>query len=131
MIRMMKLKIVAATMGVIVLGGGGAIAVSQLMAHQQASKPKASAAAPATRPATAAPASAVQAKSRRLIANSPKEALTMFAKAAREVDVEGMKSLVKIEDPKEEVLLLAACDFSGANAAFLNAVMEKFGEEST
>jgi RNA polymerase sigma factor (sigma-70 family) len=119
MIRMMKIKLVAATMGAVILGGSGVVALNQLLA-QSAAK---TAQAPATAPAAAQ-------QPRKLIAKSPKEAMTLFAKASREVDIEGMKSLVHIEDPREEQLLLSACDFAGANAAFLAAVKEKFGAEA-
>ena len=124
MIRIARVKLVAAVVGVVVTAGGGVIAVNQLMA--QSSAPKAPAVVALNEPATQ-PASP-SAEKNRAGAATPKDALRALAAAGRAADVEGMKSLVNIKNPSEEQLLLAACEYAGTRKTFLETVNTKFGE---
>ena len=108
MIRIAQVKLVAAVVAVVLTTGGGIVAVNQLWAQSNASKP-----------------AAVVASNE---AATPKAALHALAAAARAADVEGMKKLVDIRNPSEQQLLLAACEYAGARKALLEAVNAKFGE---
>ena len=108
MIRIAQVKLVAAVVAVVLTAGGGVVAVNQLWAQSNASKP-----------------AAVVASNE---AATPKAALHALAAAARAADVEGMKKLVDIRNPSEQQLLLAACEYAGARQALLEAVNAKFGE---
>ena len=111
MMRIAKMKLVAAVVAVVLTAGGGIVAVNQLMA--QSSAPKSTAAITSNEPTGAA---------------TPKAALHALAAAGRAADVEGMKALVDIRNPPEEQLLQAACEYAGSRKAFLEAVNAKFGE---
>ena len=117
MIRVAQVKMVAAVAAVVLTAGGGMLAMNQLMAQSNASKPPtvASSNEPTIKPASAG-------------AETPKAALRALAVAGRAADVEGMKMLVDIKNPAEEQLLLAACEYAGARKAFLEAVNARFGE---
>jgi hypothetical protein len=104
---------VAAVVAVVLTAGGGIVAVNQLWAQSNASKPAAVVASNEAARADAA---------------TPKAALHALAAAARTADVEGMKKLVDIKNPSEQQLLLAACEYAGARKALLEAVNAKFGE---
>jgi hypothetical protein len=112
MIRIAQVKLVAAVVAVVSTAGGGIVAVNQLMAQSGAPKPVA----------------VVSSNENRAAAATPKAALHALAAAAREADVEGMKMLVDINNPPEEQLLLAACEYAGTRKTFFEAVNAKFGE---
>ena len=120
MLRMTRVKLVAAVVAAVSTAGGGIVAVNQLMA----SRPPMSAMSssePTTRPSMA---SAPQ----DLNATSPKAALRALAAATRAADVERMKQLVDIKNPSEEQLLLAACEYAVARKTFFQAVNSRYGE---
>jgi RNA polymerase sigma factor (sigma-70 family) len=108
MIRIAQVKLVVAVVAVVSTAGGGIVAVNQLMAQSNASKP-----------------AAVVASNE---AATPKATLLALAAAARAADVEGIKKLVDTKNPSDQQLLLAACEYSGARKALLEAVNAKFGE---
>ena len=113
MIKIARVKLVAAVVAVVLTAGGGILAVNQLMAQSNA--PKSPAVRASNEPAPAGAA-------------TPKAALHALAAAGRAADVEGMKKLVAIKNPSEEQLLLAACEYAGTRKALLEAVNAKFGE---
>ena len=124
MIRIAQAKLVAAVVAVVVTAGGGTVAVNQLMAQSSSPNPPpvARSSEPAIKPAEA------PAPENRAGAATPKAALHALAAAGRAADVEGMKMLVDIDNPSEEQLLLAACEYAGTRKAFLETVNAKFGE---
>ncbi len=123
MIRVAKVKLVAAVVAVVLTAGGGVVAVNQLMAQSNA--PQATA---VTSNKPAAGLSSASAPEQRAGAATPKAALHALAAAGRAADVEGMKKLVDIKNPSEEQLLAAASEYAGARKAFLDTVEAKFGE---
>ena len=130
MIRVAQMKLVAVVVAVVVTAGGGVIAMNQLMAQPDApqASPIVLAAGPTSQPGNPASAPA-PAAARNIRADTPKDAIRMFAEAVRSTDVEAMKQLSEIKDPREEKLLLAACDYTGALNGFFEAVKDKFGEQ--
>ena len=112
MIRIAKVKLVAAVVAVVSTAGGGIVAVNQLMAQSSTPRPTALATSNENRAGAA----------------TPKAALHALAAAGRAADVEGMKMLVDINNPSEEQLLLAACEYAGTRKTFFEAVNAKFGE---
>src|SRR5688572_11588520 len=112
MIRIAQVKLVAAVVAVVITAGGGAVAVNQLMAQSSAPRPTA----------------VLASNENRAGAATPKAALHALAAAGRAADVEGMKMLVDINNPSEEQLLLAACEYAGTRKTFLETVNAKFGE---
>ena len=116
MIRYAQIKsaAIAATITLAVVGSAvGLLTAATLLAQ--------SAKAPATQPA--AQASAVV---RELDATTPKSALHALARAIRAADVETMNALVYTEDPSEEGLLEAACEYVTAMKSFNDAVSGRF-----
>lgn len=114
MIRIAKIKLVAAV-AAIVISGGGLIAMNQLFAKTAEPKPAASTPVAATQPA---------------VANTPKQALKEFAAAVRKGDASRLPEMAVVETDEERELIRAACAYTDATGSFSAAVADKFGAEA-
>lgn len=126
MIRIARVKLVAAVVAVVTTAGGGIFAVNQLMA--QSAAPKATAAVATSNEPVAGLASTSTAVEERAGAATPKDALHALAAAARAADVEAMKKLVDVKNPPEEQLLAAAGEYATARKVFLETVHSRYGQ---
>jgi RNA polymerase sigma factor (sigma-70 family) len=127
MYRMIKIKLVAGTMAIVVLGGGGVIAVNQLFAQNAQNPPvKTVAQTPATQPAAGAQTPATQP----IDLSTPKGALRAFVNATRAADFETLARASKTDagDDMESMLIAAANIYQKSMGDLFSAVREKFGE---
>ncbi|MBC8107900.1 MAG: sigma-70 family RNA polymerase sigma factor [Anaerolineae bacterium] len=128
MFRIIKIKLVAGTIAVVVLGGGGVIAVNQLFAQNtQNPSNKSDARTPATQPAAAA----AQAPATQPIdVSTPKGALRAFTNATRSADFETLQRVSKTDagDDLESTLIAAANNYQKAMGELISAVRDKFGD---
>jgi len=127
MIRMTRIKLVAATMAIVLLGGGGLIAVNQLFAqHAQTAPKKPAAQTPGTQPGAAGQAPATQP----IDLSTPKGALRAFANATRAADFETLARVSKTEpgDDLEIMLINASYAYQKGMGELFAAVRAKFGD---
>ena len=134
MMKHAQMKLVATVVGVAVAGGVAAAALATL-AGRYWSPPNAAmaATAPPNAPAPTAPRSSTgqpAATSAESGPTTPKAAIRAFAAAARAGEAEALKKVVETTDPREQELMLAACDYAGALAAFNKSVADRFGDAS-
>ncbi len=112
----LKAKLVAATVGLVVLGvGGGLLSVSVLMAQSSGAGAQSAAKAPGTQPGQAL---------------DPKGVLIQFAAAIRRNDAEAMRSMVDAQGQDQQQILNFVCEYATATGAFKSAIKDKFGAET-